>query len=266
MHLTISVAVSLRDFYCSLSHGAASVWVFGFGATDSLCPFAISLARHLLSLSRSRFPHWGHVISSGVWMWQENDSVLGSQFSVLSLFMHFQRAQRSNSRHPLVCPHFSFDFFFCSLSCCFCLCWLLLSAQPRTSFALDDAKDYQVVGMWQRPKEEYKLSSMLVGHYAGPNRIRTSAYPLIRLSAYPKYPLPCPFFFFLVPANRQQQVQRADSFRPSFYVYPYSYYLYFIQTALGFGIHFCGWDLSTPKRFIYCGFLNSARMSKMSED
>lgn len=112
MHLTISVAVSLRDFYCSLSHGAASVWVFGFGATDSLCPFAISLARHLLSLSRSRFPHWCHVISSGVWMWQENDSVLGSRFSVLSLFMHFQRAQRSNSRHPLVCPTFPSIFFF----------------------------------------------------------------------------------------------------------------------------------------------------------
>lgn len=194
MHLTISVAVSLRDFYCSLSHGAASVWVFGFGATDSLCPFAISLARHLLSLSRSRFPHWGHVISSGVWMWQENDSVLGSQFSAC-LCISSGHKEATVATH-LFAPLFLRFFFFCSLSCCFCLCWLLLSAQPRTSFALDDAKDYQVVGMWQRPKEEYKLSSMLVGHYAGPNRIRTSAHPHIRLSAYPKYPLPCPFFFF----------------------------------------------------------------------
>jgi len=114
MHLTISVAVSLRDFYCSLSHGAASVWVFGFGATDSLCPFAISLARHLLSLSRSRFPHWGHVISSGVWMWQENDSVLGSQFSVLSsqLVYAFPAGTKKQQSPPTCLPHFSFDFFF----------------------------------------------------------------------------------------------------------------------------------------------------------
>lgn len=266
MHLTISVAVSLRDFYCSLSHGAASVWVFGFGATDSLCPFAISLARHLLSLSRSRFPHWGHVISSGVWMWQENDSVLGSQFSVLSsqLVYAFPAGTKKQQSPPTCLPPLFLRFFFFVH---FRIVFAFVGFCFRPNHVLHSLSMMQKItkllacGSGQRRNINSALCLWVI--MQAPT---ASAHPHIRIPEISAAVSVFFFFFFLVPANRQQQVQRADSFRPSFYVYPYSYYLYFIQTALGFGIHFCGWDLSTPKRFIYCGFLNSARMSKMSED
>jgi len=84
-------------FCYSLSHGAASFLGLWFRAR-----FAILFLS--LNPSRSRFPHWGHVISSGVWMWQENDSAL-------SLFMHFtRRVQRSNSRRRIPPSDFSADF------------------------------------------------------------------------------------------------------------------------------------------------------------
>lgn len=220
MHLTISVAVSLRDFYCSLSHGAASVWVFGFGATDSLCPFAISLARHLLSLSRSRFPHWGHVISSGVWMWQENDSVLGSQFSVLSLFMHFQRAQRSNSRHPLVCPHFSFDFFFVHFRVVFAFVGFCF----RPNHVLHSLSMMQKItkllacGSGQRRNINSALCLWVI--MQAPT---ASAHPHIRLSAYPHTRnIRCRvrFFFFWCPQTVNNKSSGLTASGPVFMYIP----------------------------------------------
>jgi len=111
---------------------------------------------------------------------------------------------------------------------------------PRTSFALDDAKDYQVVGMWQGPKNKeraYKLSSMLVGHYAGPNRIRISAFR-IRVR-------------FLV-ATKRQRVQRLTAPDPVLIsLFPFPLDCVFVSmSAVGTR------DLSTRKIYLL-RFLNS---------
>lgn len=218
MHLTISVAVSLRDFYCSLSHGAASVWVFGFGATDSLCPFAISLARHLLSLSRSRFPHWGHVISSGVWMWQENDSVLGSQFSAC-LCISSGHKEATVATH-LFAPLFLRFFFFVHFRVVFAFVGFCF----RPNHVLHSLSMMQKItkllacGSGQRRNINSALCLWVI--MQAPT---ASAHPHIRLSAYPHTRnIRCRvrFFFFWCPQTVNNKSSGLTASGPVFMYIP----------------------------------------------
>lgn len=239
-------------------------WFWGHRFPLPIChlpraPFAVPVSVSVSSLGPCNFK----------WRLDVAGKRLGSRFSVLSsqLVYAFPAGTKKQQSPPTCLPHFSFDFFFFVH---FRVVFAFVGFCFRPNHVLHSLSMMQKItkllacGSGQRRNINSALCLWVI--MQAPT---ASAHPHIRISAYPHTRnIRCRvrFFFFLVPANRQQQVQRADSFRPSFYVYPYSYYLYFIQTALGFGIHFCGWDLSTPKRFIYCGFLNSARMSKMSED